>query len=112
QILNEDTTYGYLQRQAVARLQDVRKLAQSTRLNRERILPLGGNRFMLLPWHGTYEFETLSLLIKRSPALLKVADKDSRSPFYMELIFTNDNIRDLVNTLHNILLDPPTTNQL
>src|SRR5690606_3414846 len=63
-ILEEDTIYSYLHTKAIRRLESARKLAQSSHMTRQPILDLGGSRFMLLPWQGTREINTIKLLLE------------------------------------------------
>jgi len=53
QVLQEDSTYGFLQKQAQMQLQWARQLARASGLADQQILPLSPDRYMVLPWVGS-----------------------------------------------------------
>lgn len=66
QVLQEDNTYGFLQRQALAQLQWARQLARESGLAYQEILPLGPDRYMILPWVGSRIVLTQIKLLEQS----------------------------------------------
>ncbi len=77
-ILKEDTIYSYLHTKAIRRLKSARELAHSSHMTTQPILDLGGGRFMLLPWQGTREINTIKLLLEYGG--IKILSH----PFYLE----------------------------
>lgn len=101
QVLAEKVEYGYLQPRAVERLFGARQIADLSDITREPIVPLGGNRYMLLPWLGTRETLTICLLLEH--AGLDV--RGGRQPFYIEVIAPSEqHIRKCIDV---VLAHPP-----
>lgn len=63
QVLEEDTVYPYLQPNAARVLAEARSYALSCGLLDAGAFPCGENSFMLMPWTGTREMETLFKLL-------------------------------------------------
>ena len=106
-VLAEDVIYPYLQERARARLADARTLARNTGLTENPILPLGGNKYMLLPWCNSRTFATLELILDQILPL-----GDDISPYFVE-VKINDPQRSadpvlVQNRIGNVLVDPPT----
>ena len=66
QVLQEDNTYGFLQKQALAQLQWARQLARESGLAYQAFLPLGPERHMILPWVGSRLVLTQIKLLEQS----------------------------------------------
>lgn len=85
QVLQEDRSYPYLMKNAVARLEQARFTAQHSGAGKQHLISLGGKMWCLLPWMGTYPFLTLERVLK-----IKCADRlglkklDSARPYYMQ----------------------------
>ena len=85
QVLQEERSYPYLMKNAVARLEQARFTAQHSGAGKDRLISLGGKMWCLLPWMGTYPFLTLERVLK-----IKCADRlglkklDSARPYYMQ----------------------------
>ena len=84
-----ETTYPYLMRNAVARLQQARVDAAVMGLADQPLRHLGGNMWALFPWLGTYAFLALKrLLLLRCAPGLGLKGLEACSPYYMT--FTMD----------------------
>lgn len=105
-VLEERTIYSYLHTRAINRLEDARKLAQSSGMTRESILELGGNKFMLLPWQGTREMNTIKLLLEHGG--IKIYPQVH--PFYLEAEIGS--LYLLKQRIKSILHDIPQPNEL
>ena len=85
QVLQEEHNYGYLHERAIERLNSARMLAYNTNLSENQIIPLGGNKYMILPWLGTHTFRTLAIILSKYFKLSfnvrcqKFLEKESRS---------------------------------
>lgn len=66
QVLQEDSTYGFLQTQAIAHLQSARQLARESELVYKQLLPLSPDRCMVLPWAGSRIVLTQIQLLEQS----------------------------------------------
>jgi ATP-dependent Lhr-like helicase len=63
QVLLEDLEYSYLQKNALHRLQTVRKLTRSAGLDKQNILLLEKGKCCIFPWMGTVAYRTLERLL-------------------------------------------------
>lgn len=85
EVLREETVYSYLHSKAIVRLENARRLAHTSQLLGRSIVPLGGDRFMLLPWQGTREMKTIGLLLEHAG----IEVQRETLPFYFELRAAN-----------------------
>ena len=91
QVLQEERSYPYLMKNAVARLEQARFTAQHSGAGKQHLISLGGKMWCLLPWMGTYPFLTLERVLK-----IKCADRlglkklDSARPYYMQFTMQAD----------------------
>ena len=85
QVLEEDCTYPYLMKNALARLAQARFTARTAGAHKKPLMHLGGKLWCLLPWLGTYGFLALERILR-----IKCADRlglknfDSARPYYMQ----------------------------
>ena len=84
-VLEEDRSYPYLMKNAVARLEQARMTAEHSGAANQPLIHLGGNMWCLLPWVGTYAFLAMERILK-----IKCADRlglrnfDSARPYFMQ----------------------------
>ncbi|MBR2634042.1 MAG: DEAD/DEAH box helicase [Clostridia bacterium] len=64
EILLSEESFPYLLPAAAKRLENARALAKSVRMKDGNVIGLGGNSFVIFPWLGTKEFQTLRRLIR------------------------------------------------
>lgn len=96
QVLDETVDYGYLHPRALKRLELARALATQSGLTHRTLLPLGGRRFMLLPWQGTRIMSTISEML--TYAQISVAREEI--PFYLEVDTANEaELREKIKAL-------------
>lgn len=85
QVLQEERSYPYLMKNAVARLEQARLTAQHSGAGKEHLISLGGKMWCLLPWMGTYPFLTLERVLKiKCAQRLGLKKLDSARPYYMQ----------------------------
>ena len=85
QVLQEERSYPYLMKNAVARLEQARFTAQHSGAGKEHLISLGGKMWCLLPWMGTYPFLTLERVLKiKCAQRLGLKKLDSARPYYMQ----------------------------
>ena len=90
-VLQEEKSYPYLMKNAVVRLERARKTAGSSGAATERLIQLGGNMWVLLPWMGTYAFLALERFLRlRCAPRLELRSFDSARPFYMQFSMQAD----------------------
>ena len=91
QVLQEDRSYPYLMKNAVARLQQARFTAKASGAAEKPLIQLGGKMWCLLPWLGGYGFLALERFLN-----LKCAQKlglkklDPFRPFFMQFTMEAD----------------------
>ena len=83
EVLLGNEQYAYLLPNAVARLENARRIAHSTGMDRSLLLPLGGSSWVLFPWLGTRAFRTLKRYLKREAARFGISDIQSESCCYL-----------------------------
>lgn len=85
QVLQEDTRYPYLMKNAVARLGQARYTAAQSGTTDSPMLSLGGRMWCLLPWVGTYAFLAMERFLKiKCGNRLGLKNFDSARPYYMQ----------------------------
>ncbi len=85
EVLREGEEYGYLMKNAVARLDEARRTALLSGMTEEPLINLGGDMWCLFPWLGSYAFLALErfIRIKCAPAL-GIASQDSSRPYFIQ----------------------------
>ncbi len=83
QVLEEDTVYPYLKRNARQRLEVVRNLARNTGMLEHSLVHLGGMTWCLFPWLGTRSFRTLRKFIKRNGSPVKLSNLEYDGCYYI-----------------------------
>lgn len=85
QVLQEDTRYPYLMKNAVARLGQARYTAAQSGTTHSPMISLGGRMWCLLPWVGTYAFLAMERFLKiKCGNRLGLKNFDSARPYYMQ----------------------------
>ncbi len=85
QVLQEDTRYPYLMKNAVARLSQARYTAAQSGTTDSPMISLGGRMWCLLPWVGTYAFLAMERFLKiKCGNRLGLKNFDSARPYYMQ----------------------------
>ena len=85
QVLQEERSYPYLMKNAVARLDQARFTAENARIGEKPLIHLGGNMWCLLPWVGTYAFLAMERFLKiKCGNRLGLKNFDSARPYYMQ----------------------------
>ncbi len=85
QVLQEDTIYPYLMKNAVARLIQSRNTAVHSGVATEPLVSLGGTMWCLFPWLGTYAFFALERFLKlRCADRLKLSSLEASRPYFIQ----------------------------
>ena len=91
QVLREERQYGYLMKNAVARLEQARFTASRSGAAERPLINLGGNMWCLLPWMGTYAFLALERFLQiKCKDRLGLRNFDSARPYYMQFTMKAD----------------------
>ncbi|MGF1992469.1 MAG: DEAD/DEAH box helicase [Nostoc sp. ZfuVER08] len=84
QVLFEDAEYSYLQKNALQRLQAVRKLVRRMGLEKQNILELEKGKCCIFPWMGTVGYRTLERLLNSfCRESLEIKTIGGVSPYYL-----------------------------
>lgn len=106
QVLQEDSQYPYLMKNAVARLETARLAARRAGATENPLLNLGGDMWCLLPWLGTYQFMTLERVLRiRCAERLKLRSLECARPFYLQFSMQG-NERDFFQVVSEELAKP------
>ena len=83
EVLFNGKEYRFLSENAKARLQDARHLAENTKMDRNRVISLGGQSYVMFPWLGTRSFRTLRRFLKKHAGDLGIFDIQSEGCNYI-----------------------------
>ncbi len=96
QVLFEDTIYSYLQNNAVKRLQQVRKLAINSELDKKNIVLLSKDKCCIFPWMGTLAYRTLERLLNSfCRESLEIKSIGGVNPYFLTLKLGKDKFKSL-----------------
>lgn len=85
QVLQEDKSYPYLMRNAVARLENARHTARNSGVADEPLICLGGDMWCLFPWLGTYAFLAMERFLKvKCAERLGITGLDKSRPYFIQ----------------------------
>ncbi|MBX3014192.1 MAG: DEAD/DEAH box helicase [Caldilineaceae bacterium] len=101
-ILEEESTYGFLQKQALTQLTWARQLARNSGVVAQSILPLSGDRYLILPWQGSRVVLTQMQLLAATGYTVARSD----SPFYYE-IKSSGGIEEIKAQFAQLATTPP-----
>ena len=79
-VLIEDHSYPYLQPSSREQLIACRTLAKQGKIGTNHLIPMGGDKFALLPWRGTIAFETIEFALG---TISEVTVVDVNRPYYI-----------------------------
>ncbi|WP_017654739.1 DEAD/DEAH box helicase [Fortiea contorta] len=95
-ILQEDTEYSYLQKNARQRLLAVRQLARQVGLNQQNILPLAKDKCCIFPWMGTLAYRTLERWLNSCcRESLGIKSIGGINPYYLTIKLEQDKFQRL-----------------
>lgn len=83
EVLFNGKEYRFLSENAKARLEDARHLAENTRMDRNRVISLGGQSYVMFPWLGTRSFRTMRRFLKKYAGDLGIFDIQSEGCNYI-----------------------------
>ncbi len=84
ELLLSNSSIGYITPRARERLELARATAGRAGLAESSLLPFAADRFLLLPWCGTREFDTLKYLLAQNGFIPPASD--SYAPYYIEVV--------------------------
>ena len=99
QVLEEDTVYPYLKKNARKRLDVARRVARNTGMLKKSIVHLGGYTWCLFPWLGTRSFRTLRKFIAKNGAKFRISGMEYEGCYYMTFKMERGDGRELISYL-------------
>lgn len=99
QVLEEDTVYPYLKKNARKRLDVARRVARNTGMLKKSIIHLGGYTWCLFPWLGTRSFRTLRKFIAKNGAKFRISGMEYEGCCYMTFKMERGDGRELISYL-------------
>lgn len=99
QVLEEDTVYPYLKKNARKRLDVARRVARNTGMLKKSIVHLGGYTWCLFPWLGTRSFRTLRKIIAKNGAKFRISGMEYEGCCYMTFKMERGDGRELISYL-------------
>ncbi|MFX0065515.1 MAG: ATP-dependent helicase, partial [Candidatus Hermodarchaeota archaeon] len=102
-LFEENWKYSYLQKGAIFRLEQARKLAKDLELDKQVLFQLSDTRYCLFPWMGTTAFRTLERIIRFIGGQnLNITKVTGFSPYYLQFDTDPKNIDDLQEILKRL----------
>ena len=98
-VLEEDTDYPYLKKNAKKRLEIARRVARSTGMLTHSLVHLGGYTWCLFPWLGTRSFRTLRKFIVRNGGRFKVHSMEYEGCCFMTFKMERGDGKELISYL-------------
>ncbi|MFM7408514.1 MAG: DEAD/DEAH box helicase [Cuspidothrix sp.] len=96
QVLLEDTNYPYLQKNAQARLSQVRELVKKSKLAENNIIFLENGKCCIFPWIGTVAYRTLERLLNSfCRESLEITNIGGVNPYYLTLKLAKDKFQSV-----------------
>ncbi|MBR5817300.1 MAG: DEAD/DEAH box helicase [Clostridia bacterium] len=82
-VLLGDKEYPYLGENARARLENARRVAQNSGMDKRTVVFLGGQSYVFFPWLGTRSFRTMRRLMQKYAGELGISDVQSQGCCYI-----------------------------
>ena len=103
EVLFNGKEYRFLSENAKARLEDARHLAENTRMDRNRVISLGGQSYVMFPWLGTRSFRTMRRFLKKYAGDLGIFDIQSEGCNYITFKSKENAMAQLEQQIRQIL---------
>lgn len=85
EVLTGDKQYPYLGENARLRLENARNVAKNAGVDRDMLIYLGGQSYVLFPWLGTRSFRTAKRFLQKNASELGISDIQSEGCCYITL---------------------------
>ena len=83
-VLFNNKNYAFLGENAMARLENARRVAENAKMRDNMLVYLGGQSYCLFPWLGTRSFRTLRRVLQKYSSELGISDIQSESCHYIK----------------------------
>ncbi len=102
-VLFNGKDYGFLGDNARERLENARRVAKNAGMDKNMLVFLGGQSYVLFPWLGTRSFRTLRRFLQKNATRLGISDVQSEGCSYITLKAKGDAGNNLLFNIRNIL---------
>ncbi len=109
-VLFNGKSYSFLGENAAQRLENARRVAKNAGMDKNAVVFLGGQSYVLFPWLGTRAFRTVRRLMQKYSSELGIYDIQSEGCCYISFKSRDGEGKNLCYNLENIIerdgLDP------
>ena len=102
EVLFNGKEYAFLGDNARDRLKDARAVARNAGMDKNMLVFLGGQSYVLFPWLGTRPFRTLRRFLQKNAAELGLSDIQSQGCCYITFKAKGDAGKRLLDNIRNI----------
>jgi ATP-dependent Lhr-like helicase len=102
-VLFNDKEYAYLGDNARERLANARMVAKNAGMDKNLLVFLGGQSYVLFPWLGTRSFRTMRRFMQKNAAELGISDIQSQGCCYITFKAKGDAGRDFLDNIRSII---------
>ncbi|MBR5449644.1 MAG: DEAD/DEAH box helicase [Clostridia bacterium] len=104
EVLFNNKEYPFLGENARVRLENARRVAKNAKMDKNMLVFLGGQSYVLFPWLGTRSFRTLRRFLQKNAAELGISDIQSESCHYITFKAKADAGAHLMENIRNIIV--------
>ncbi len=102
-VLFNGKSYHFLGDNAKERLANARAVAHNARMDREMLVFLGGQSYVLFPWLGTRPFRTMRRFLKKYAGELGISDISSEGCCYIKFKHKGGDRAELMSAIRSII---------
>lgn len=102
-VLFNNKNYAFLGDNARERLENARRVAQNAGMDKNMLIFLGGQSYVLFPWLGTRSFRTLRRFMQKHSAELGIFDIQSQGCCYITFKAKNDAGKNFIINLRSVI---------
>ena len=103
EVLFNGKDYAFLGDNAKERLENARRVAKNAGMDRNMLIFLGGQSYVLFPWLGTRSFRTMRRFLQKNATHLGISDIQSEGCCYITFKAKSDAGRALMANIKNII---------
>ena len=102
-VLFNGKTYHFLGENAAQRLENARRVAKNAGMDKNAVIFLGGQSFVLFPWLGTRAFRTVRRIMQKYSSELGIYDIQSEGCCYISFKSRDGEGKNLYSRIENII---------
>ncbi len=102
-VLFNELDYRFLGDNAAERLRKARQVAKKAGINKNMVVHLGGQSYVLFPWLGTKPFKTMQRFMKKNASELGISDIKSQGCYYIKFKMKDGSAQRFLTGVKTIL---------